>query len=403
MKELISVEEADALIQTYVSLAPIEFVRLDESPGRTLAEPIKSGVDIPPFDNSAMDGFAVRAEDVLEVPTELPVSQEIQAGSYPDRPLTPGTCARIMTGAPMPIGSDTVIPFEWTEGHDPVLMLSQASRGHAVRRAGGDVRVGQHVFEGGEIVSPPVVGMLAALGCDMIPVRRPPSCAVLTTGDELVHHTEVPERGQIRNSNGPALVAQVVAAGGSLGSLLTAQDDRGSIRASLETCLESDIVVVSGGVSVGHYDHVKAVLQQLEIDLVFWRVRQRPGKPLLFGVRGDVLIFGLPGNPVSSSICFDRYVRPTIGRMLGRRHPERPRLMATLKEPIRKVPNLRYFARGRLLKATEGELEVVPTGPQGSAIYSSLAHADCIIHLPEDLEDPLIGERVEVEPLVWWG
>jgi molybdopterin molybdotransferase len=402
MRELISVEEAEAIIVGKTSRCSGELVSLDRALGRTLAAPVACDMDIPPFDNSAMDGYAVRAADVMEVPLALPVSQEIPAGVFPDRSLKPRTCARIMTGAPLPAGADSVVPIEWTQGDDPVTFERSPAVGNAVRRAGEDVREGDIVFRGGELITPPIVGMLAAVGCARVPVVQPPRCAVITTGNELVAYDTKPRAGQIRNSNGPALAALVEAAGGTVSRAFTATDDRLSLRACLDACQPDDIVVLSGGVSVGAYDYVREVLEEAGVELHFWRVLQRPGKPLLFGTAGDTLVFGLPGNPVSSSICFDRYVRPAIGRMLGRRDLYRPIMPASLLDQIHKVKELRYFARGFLRTRDDGSLEVTTTGPQGSGIYSSMAHADCIIHLPAEDDAPRPGDMVSVELLTWW-
>ena len=401
MKEFISVDEAESIIAAHVRTMSAEFVSLDSSYGRTLSGSILSEHDIPPFDNSAMDGFAVRASEVDTVPVELSVSQEIRAGGFPRDSLLGGTCARILTGAPIPSGADAVVPVEWTEGDDPVRFLRSPSVGHAIRLAGEDVAAGHMIFSGGETVTPPVIGMLAAVGCSDVPVSVRPACSIIATGDELVRHDRQPERGQIRNSNGPALVAQVVSAGGRVARELTARDNPSSLNECLTASLGNDLVILSGGVSVGAYDHVKDVLDNLGVRLLFWKVKQRPGKPLVFGVRGETLVFGLPGNPVSSSICFDRYVRTTIARMLGRSTVERHRRIATLAESMTKVRGLQYFARGYLRYSDDNALLVVPTGPQGSGIHSSIAHADCIIHLPEEMENPEPGVSVEVEPLTW--
>ncbi len=394
--------EAEEIIHSVTGTMPVERVPLADTLGRTLGEDIAADIDIPPFDNSAMDGYAVRLADLKGSPAQLPVSQEIQAGQDPDEPLRPGSCARIMTGAPIPSLCDAVVPVEWTEGTDPVTILKIPPEAHAIRRAGEDVHVGQTVLRRGQLITPPIVGMLASAGCSLVPVRSRPSCVVMTTGNELVDHTEKPTGGQIRNSNGPALQAQIVACGGAVSRVMTARDDVSSLQMALGQSFSDDILVLSGGVSVGRYDYVKEVLREMGVDILFWRVLQRPGKPLLFGRRGRTLVFGLPGNPVSSSVCFDRYVRTTIGSMLGRIVTERPRQRARLDGEIRKVRELQYFARGFLTRDVDGKLTVSPTGPQGSGVYSSMALADCIIHLPAGDEAPHPGGVVEVEPLTWW-
>ncbi len=402
MREFISVEEAEDVVRDRTRVVGTERVSLASAYGRTLAGQVVARGDIPPFDNSAMDGYAVRVADVGTVPVVLPVAYEQAAGTFSGRPVEPGYCVRIMTGAPLPPGADAVVPVEWTDGGNPVRIERVPVRGNAVRRSGEDVRDGQRVFEGGEIITPPVVGMLAALGYAEVNVGRCPTCAVITTGDELVEPHQTPGRGQIRNSNGPALAAQALAAGGSVSVFAHAKDNPISLAETLRTALDSDVIILSGGVSVGAHDYVKDVLGSLGVEILFWKVRQRPGKPLVFGTRGNCLVFGLPGNPVSSSICFDRYVRPSLARMLGRKVVSRPMRKAALTGNIVKVKGLRYFARGVLAAAGAGGLEVTPTGPQGSGIYSSMAFADCIIHLPEDMENPSSGSVVDVEPLTWF-
>ena len=402
MKEFIGYEEARQIVVSSARRTDSERVLLHEALGRILAEPVISTTAIPPFDNSSMDGYAVRREDVTGLPAVLRVVGELSAGSWPSEPVRPGECVRIMTGAPTPAGIDSVVPVEWTEEVDErhVRITRTPGEGHAIRRTGMDVEAGERVFSPGVLLTPPAVGMLAAIGQRDVAVARRPRLSIIATGTEIVDHDTVPSPGQIRNSNGPALSAQTIASGGEVRDALTVGDDASLLRESVERGLESDVLVLSGGVSVGAYDLVKDVLSGLGVDLLFWKVRQRPGKPLLFGLYGEILVFGLPGNPVSASICFDRYVRPVIHAMLGRVTPDREQLDAVLTEPMQKVDGLRYFARG-VYTRTESGLTVRPSGSQSSGVYSALVEANCIIHLPEEMTDPPAGTTVQIEPLRW--
>ncbi len=403
MQTFIGTEEARTLILDAVSPMRSEAVNLTDALGRTLAEPLRSRDDIPPFDNSAMDGFAVRVADLKSLPAVLAVIEDIPAGAFPSKAVQPGTCARIMTGAPFPQGADAVVPVEWTEPVDggDVRFLRAPSDGQFVRHAGRDVQKGTVVVGAGAVVTPPVVGMAATLGYAAVEVSVRPRVAVVATGDELVPPGADLQPGQIRDSNGPALAAQAHAAGAEVWPTFHAPDDEAVLRATIERALAADVLIFSGGVSVGDYDLVKQVLDDLGMELLFWKVRQRPGKPLAFGLLDGKPIFGLPGNPVSSAMCFEQYVRPALAKMLGRQEVHRPRHPATLAEATAKVPGLHFFTRGFARFNKQGLLEVRDTGPQGSNLYSSVVKANCIIHLPEAWEEAPAGSAVEIEWLRW--
>lgn len=403
MEEFISVEKARSIVLQSVELQPAERIALAEARGRTLADAVRSRDSIPPFDNSAMDGYAVRAADVRDVPTTLRIIEEIPAGAVPQKELPAGTCAQIMTGAPVPPGADAVVPVEWTEraGDIEVRVERSAEDGRYVRPSGQDVQSGERVFEAGQIVTPPVIGMLATLGVAKAVVRVPPRVAVIATGNELVPVDAELGPGQIRNANGPALAAQVRAAGAVPRSPLLARDDRADVRRVIEEALAADVLVFSGGVSVGEYDLVKQVLDAMGMEMYFWKVRQRPGKPLAFGTLQGTPVFGLPGNPVSSAMCFEQHVRPALAKMLGRRRVMRPRHPAVLDAPTPKPEGLHVFARGIAAFGGDGRLHVRDTGPQASNLYSSVVEANCIIHLPEDLTEPGPGTNVHIEWLDW--
>jgi molybdopterin molybdotransferase len=350
-----------------------------------------------------MDGYAVRTDDLGDLPATLRIASEIPAGVMPDRPVEAGACAQIMTGAPVPEGADAIAPVEWTEriGEEEVRIERAPEPGQYVRPAGKDVAEGEVVAEAGQVITPPVMGMLAKVGVAEVPVRVPPTVAVIATGDELVDIDETPGPGQIRNSNAPALAAQVRAAGGVCYAQLRARDNKEDIRRVIEEALAADVLVFSGGVSVGEYDLVKDVLDEMGMTLAFWKVRQRPGKPLAFGMLRGTPVFGLPGNPVSSAMCFEQHVRPALAKMLGRRELMRPRHPAVLAAETTKVEGLHFFARGIASFGEDGRLQVRDTGPQASNLYSSVVKANCIVHLPEDLAEAPAGTPVEIEWLDW--
>ena len=401
MRTFVSFEEARQTVLDAARPPQSEHVALGDSPGRTLAADIVSTEDIPPFDNSAMDGFAVRAADCRTAPVRLRLAGEVPAGFPMEGTVEPGACARIMTGAPIPGGTDAVVPVEQTETEGEFVRIDQApSDGTNVRPRGGDVRSGERVLVSGSVVTPPSVGMLATLGVVSVPVAVRPAVAVISTGDEIVRPSETPGPGQIRNSNGPALAAQVVSAGGRVALVAHAPDDRSEIRRVVESATGADVILFSGGVSMGAYDYVRTELEDMGARWQFWKVRQRPGKPLIFGTMGNALLLGLPGNPVSSAVCFEAYARPLLARLLGREVILRPLVPARLSRGLGKSSGLYYFARGVAEETADGRL-VADTGPQGSNVYSSIVRANCLIHLPEEMVDPPAGTGVQIEPLAW--
>lgn len=405
MQMFIAVEEAQKLVLETVFTVPEERVGLSDTLGRTLSQPLVSRETLPPFASSAMDGFAVRVADLASLPNVLRVMEDIPAGVVPQCRVEAGACARIMTGAVFPEGANAVVPVEWTrpEGVDHVRIEKAPKAGQFVRPAGQDVRAGDQVFEAGQVITPPVVGMLASLGMGEVLVRIAPGVAIITTGDELVPVDSVPGPGQIRDSNGPALTAQVVAAGGKPLGPFHARDTPESTREALEKAKDADVVVFAGGVSMGERDVVRNVLDEAGWTAIFWKVRQRPGKPLAFGLLDGKPVFGLPGNPVSSSVCFEQYVRPSLAKMLGRAESIGQISKAVLSEPIRKAAGLHHFVRGVAEEGEDGRIYVRPTGLQGSNLYSSMAKADGFIHLPEALENPPAGSEVDFERLRWSG
>jgi molybdopterin molybdotransferase len=404
MRTFIPFEEALATVLSAARPMSDESIPLEEALGRTLSGPVVANEDIPPFASSAMDGFAVRSADLLlGADRVLRISDHIAAGTASPRPLEPGCAAAIMTGAVVPPGADAIIPVERVAARiaDGVRFDMVPEPGKHIRPAAEDILRGSEVFRGGERITPPILGMLATLGIDPVPVRRRPVVRVISTGDEIVTPNSQPGPGQIRNSNGPALCAQVREAGGECPGYDHALDTPDAIRACIEAGADADILVFSGGVSMGEHDHVRTVLEDMGGHLHFWQVRQRPGKPLAFGELGRQLVLGLPGNPVSSAMCFEIYVRPLIERMVGCSPSSAVPLTACLERAMPKVENLHYFARGLAWLDAEGTLKVEDSGPQGSNLYSSVVRANCIIHLPAGTARVDAGSRVEIQILPW--
>lgn len=404
MRTFISFTEALECVLAEARLTEVEHIPLSEAISRTLAGRVTAREDLPPFASSAMDGFAVRTSDFAADPaSSVRVVDHIAAGDGAPRTVEPGTCMEIMTGAVFPEGADAVIPIEWVAertGDRIVFTRIPEARKH-VRPAAEDIAAGSVVFEGGERITPAVAGMLASLGVDPVPVRKRPVVRVISTGDEIVPAPSSIGPGQIRNSNGPSLQAQAIESGGQCEGFDHVADDPAAIRELLTMIRDADLLIFSGGVSVGQHDHVKQVLDEMGAEMLFWKVRQRPGKPLAFGRLGNALFLGLPGNPVSSAMCFEVYGRSLIESMLGRSAPRTPLLKARLGRSIRKVDGLHFFTRGIATVSDDGHLSVVDTGPQGSNLYGSVVKANSIIHLPEAGDEMRKGDEVHIQMLPW--
>jgi molybdopterin molybdotransferase len=385
------------------SLTPLEpeVVELDSALDRVLAETLEAAVDLPGFDNSAMDGYAVRAVDIVAArvgaPVSLAVVGESRAGAAPSE-LTPGVAMRIMTGAPMPAGADTVVRQEDTQRRDgQVLVEVAAARGTFVRRRGEDLTSGQEVLEAGRMLTPIEIGVAAALGRDHVLVRRRPRVGVLATGDELVAAGGSLGAAGVVDSNSPMLIAAVREAGGDPTFLGIAADTPDAVRRLLNVD-GYDIIVSSAGVSVGDHDHVRDVVAELG-EVTTWRVAMRPGKPMLIGRVGRTLFLGLPGNPVSASVTFELFVRPAIRRLQGATDPMRRRMSVRLGETMQKPVGLETYARA-VLRRVDGALPVATSsGAQGSHMLRSLAAADCLLILPAEAAEVAEGTSVEAIPL----
>jgi len=399
---MLTVEEAIGRCLTAVTPMPPERVSLDAAYGRVLAEPIVSGLAIPPWDNSAMDGFAVRVDDTQAPPVTLEVLETIGAGETPTRQIRPGTCSRIMTGAPMPSGADAVVRVEDTDGgvSGRVLVRVAAKTGGNVRDRGNDVALGAELMRPGRTLGPAEVGMLSAVGIPGVLVAQRPTIAILSTGDELVEAGWPLGPGQIHSSNTHSLIGLVREAGALPIHCGIAVDDPAGLRAALARCLRADLVITTGGVSMGDFDYVKDVFREEGASLDFWKVRIKPGKPLAFGSFGGRPLFGLPGNPVSCMVNFLQFARPVIREMLGDPRPYLPVLTARLTAPIQKKPGRALLARVALKRGGD-EVFATPTATQSSGALSSMLLGDGLTLMGIECGSLGIGDRVRVQVLRW--
>ena len=399
----IQVQEALDQILSQIEFKGVEKIPLDQALGRVLAEDIVSRINNPPLDNSAMDGYALIAEDIQsatpENPIKLEMVEEIAAGYTAKRVLRPGQTMRIMTGAPIPTGANAVLMQEDTQKDgNSILCLDKADVEENIRQAGEDVKVGDQVIKKGTTLTPAHIGMLAVVGRSQIAVGQRPVVSILSTGDEVLELDETPEGPQIFNSNGHMLAAQIKSAGGIPIYLGIAKDTEKALMEKFEWALKADIVVSSGGVSVGDYDLVKASLKKMGQDMLFWKVAMKPGKPLAFGHIDKIPIFGLPGNPVSSFVSFEQFVRPSLRKVLGCSDLSHKTVQAKLTRTIKKKAGRLHFLSA-IVSWTDGEYTVTPAGEQGSGILKSAANANGLLVFP--LEDEKIeeGQQVAVQLL----
>lgn len=380
---MISADEALQIVLENVSPLGVERVPTLDVLGRVLAEEVRAPRDIPGFDNSAMDGYAVRSADVALAsesnPVRLTVLETIAAGAMPSRRLGPGQAVRTMTGAPIALGGDAIIPVERTRGGDPIVeILAPAAPGACIRLRGEDVRAGQAVIAAGKRLSPADLGILASFNRSMVDVQRRSTVAIVATGDELVDIDQVPAGSQVVNSSAYALAGAVTEAGGIPTILRIARDRGEEIRERITDAMCFDALLTTGGVSVGQFDHVKSVLDELGMRTLFHGVAQRPGRPLKFGLLNGRPVFGLPGNPVSTVVCFYLYARPALLKMGGRKELGLPRVPVTCAVDTKVASGMTEFIRVRL-KRQDGEIYATPTGSQGSGILSSVSLADALL------------------------
>jgi molybdopterin molybdotransferase len=398
---LLGSAEAALKILAEVRRQPALRIPLDDALDSVLAEDVVSGMDIPPWTNSAMDGYAARSQDVRGAsdsqPVRLRVVDQIPAGHFPRRKIGQGECARIFTGAPLPDGADSVIRQEDTDlGGETVAVFKDRDAGINFRLAGEDIRKGSTVLPAGAVLGPAQLGVLASLAVAHPLVYRRPRVAILGSGDEIVdldQAEDVLAGRKIASSNTHTLLALVKEAGGLPVNLGIAADTPESLRDHLQGALDCDLLVTTAGISVGEHDFVRQVLEELGGELRFWKLRMRPGAPVGFGVLGSVPWIGLPGNPVSTMVTFELFVRPAIRTMMGHSLPFRRTVSVRASEAITVKPKLQHFLRGIVSQGEHG-LEARLTGPQGSGILTSMAHANALLILPEGQFETPVGTSV---------
>jgi molybdopterin molybdotransferase len=414
---LITVDEALAEILSHVHPLERESIPILEALGRVLAEKIISNIDIPPFDNSAVDGYAVRSEDVagatVDAHLRLAVVGSVAAGYVAGASMAPGVTIRIMTGAPLPEGADAVVPYEDTSDFDrskeerlaapakEVEVRQAVAPRDNVRPAGEDIRRGEEVMAPGRVIRPQEIGVLASLGRVTVVVHRRPRVAILATGDELLEVGKPLKPGKIRNSNEYTNAALVTRTGGIPIRLGIARDTETDLTAKIRTGLElgADLFLTSGGVSVGDYDVVKDVLDA-EGQMQFWQVAMKPGKPLAFGLlAGGVPLIGLPGNPVSAMVSFEQFARPAILKMLGHTNLGKPSVQAILDESL-KNSGRRGYIRVVVTRQEDG-YHARTTGEQGSGVLTSMAKANGLAVVPEGILFVQAGSKLTVQMLDW--
>lgn len=399
---MLPLEEAQRKVLSAVPLLPVEATPLRSALGLALAEDLVAPHPVPPFPNSAMDGYAVRAADLSETPVTLKVLEDLPAGKVATRPVTTGAAIRIMTGAQIPEGADTVVRVEDTRTADGLVEISVAPPlGSSVRQSGGDVAEGTLVFERATRLTPAHLGVLATLGIAQPVVRRRPTVAFMSTGDEL-QPFDAPtlKPGSIRDSNRPLLAGLLEEAGVDVADMGIVPDDAERLTATIEEAATTcDAIVTSGGVSMGDYDLVKQILGSLG-DVEFWQVAMQPAKPFAFGFIKGVPFFGLPGNPVSAVVAFEQFTRPALLHMMGCQRIFRPRVPGYLDHALASDPAKTVFARVRTY--LDGDKRVAtPSGGQASNVLSAVAAGDAFAVIPVGVGDVAIGQRVELEMFRW--
>lgn len=420
VNEMISVEEARERILAFFSRLEVEQRPLIDALGQVIAEDVVAPFDIPPLDNTAMDGYAVRAEDTTGAteaePRRLKVIADLAAGYVLDTPVGPGEAVRIMTGAPMPPGADAIVPFEETDeplrdvGQQAtkateVAVFKAANKSANIRFRAEDVTAGRPVIEAGRVVRPSEVGVLASIGLAEVPVYRRPVVAILSTGDEITAPGEALQPGRIYDSNAHSVAAMVRKYGGIPRLLGIARDTIDDLTAKIHEGLHADMIVTSAGVSRGDFDVVKDVLAR-EGEIDFWTVRMKPGKPLAFGAftapdGRRVPHLGLPGNPVSSMVSFELFGRPAIFTMMGRSDWERPVVKAITRDRVENSDARRFYARCIVTMGEDGRYHADLTGPQGSGILTSMSAANALTIIPEDMPAAEPGDVIDVMMLDW--
>lgn len=395
---MISVDEAERIVLENVKTLPSRKVRLESALGFCLAENVKSDLNMPPFNRAAMDGYAVIAKDIAVPPVELDVIENIRAGYNPKKRIVRGCASKIMTGSVVPQGADAVIKVEETKSLDNdtrVRIFKETKKGSNIAKKAEDIRVGKVVLRKGTRIRPQEVGILAAVGVNMVSVFSAPSIGIISTGDELVKISSKPKPWQIRNSNSYSIAAQARQQLEDVEIFDTAKDDKAKIRSVVTKGLKKDVLILSGGVSMGEYDLVGEVLKDFGIKIFFETVALRPGKPTVFGKKGGRVIFGLPGNPVSTFVTFELFVRPCIRKMMGFPSYNNRVLYAELEKEIKVKKKRREFWPA-FLRYANGKWKVSPIKWHGSGDLFSVTNANCLLIVRESCDVLKIGDTVEV-------
>ena len=407
--DMISMDEAIRVVLQHTSAIDGTYVDLMDALGCTLREDVRSDIDMPPFDKATMDGYAVVGQDVADArqenPAVLEVIEEIPAGSVPGKVVSNGQASRIMTGAPMPDGADTVVMVEDTVAERDglgVRVLAVTEEGRNVVPLGEDVRCNQIVLEAGTLIRPPEIGILATVGVVSVPVYRRPIVGVVATGSEIVEPGNHPAAGQIRNSNGYSMMAQALRSGAETRYLGIVEDDEAALNAVISRGLEEcDVVLLSGGVSAGIYDLVQGAMRDCGVEIFFDRIRMKPGKPLTFGARGKKLVFGLPGNPVSAVVGLELLVRPAVRKMQSMSEVHRPMVRGKLAQGFRQSPGRKQFVPARS-DEVNGCWESRWVGHHGSADLFSLSRANSLFVVEAEVEALDAGAEVDIVLLEEW-
>ena len=397
--KMISIDEARSRVLAEAVALSVERRPLGGVLGAVLAEDVVADISVPPFDNSGMDGFAVQAADTVDAgadhPAVLRITETLPAGYVATRPLVAGEAVKIMTGAPVPQGADAVVQSELTEeAGQEVRIFESVKPGKNIRRSGEDVIAGDRVLAAGTVLGPAEMGLLASLGRPEVSVYRTPRVAIVSTGSELVEVDQPLGPGQIRNSNSYSLQAQCGQLGIEATALGIVPDDYEATRDLITKGLEYDVLLTSGGVSVGEFDFVKDIQDELGVERRLWGVSMKPGKPLVFGVRGRTLVFGLPGNPVSAMVSFELFVRPALMRLMGYTKTTRRMYRAIISEDVSNADGRTYVVRVRAWRE-DGEWHVSSTGPQGSGILRSMVGANGLAFVPGGSRGVRAGEAVD--------
>ncbi len=403
---MISLEEARELVLSRVEALPTETVSILDAVGRASAADLFSDIDVSPFAHAAMDGYALRAEEIAsaseEAPVELAVIAEVAAGDWFEGVIEPGQCVRIMTGAPVPADVDAVVKYEIVgvvsgngrEG-SRVSFTAPAKLRANIREAGEEARAGERIISEGEVISSAGVGFMASCGIVKIPVHRRPRVAIIATGSELVEPTEVPTKGKIRNSNSYAMAACVQAAGGIPEMMPTASDSLEGLKAAvLDAVRDHDFVITTGGAANGDFDFIKPTVDELG-ELLMTTVNMRPGKAQTFGIVEGTPVFGLPGNPAATYVGFETIIRAALRKMQGFTHFERPHIKAKLAHDVKKKDPRRIFLRGTLHKGADGEYTVTPAANQSSGLFGVIQRSNCMAIMPEGLESRTAGSIID--------